>query len=189
MSYQYKSTLPLESTTCPGVKFTLRKMSERKRHQFYLAVADSTEKIRGFLRDAQKLQPQVLAAAEDMELLAELTAEAERINQAVSAEQRFVIDPAWVRYGLKSVDGLEIDGEPATIDTLLGDDGPSELVQEIAAAIKAASVMPEAQLKNFVWPIISGEAAAEIGQSTTARSADSGDTGATGTVSDISPST
>jgi hypothetical protein len=46
--------------------------------------------------------------------------------------------PAWIKWGLYSIEGLSIDDAPATVDTLI-DSGPPELVTEIFQAIQKAS--------------------------------------------------
>lgn len=59
-----------------------------------------------------------------------------------------------VKIYCKSIEGLTIDGKPATIKSLL-DEGPVLLVHEILAAIDQASRAQAADLKNLQLPSIS----------------------------------
>jgi hypothetical protein len=55
--------------------------------------------------------------------------------------------PAWISWGLYSIDGLDIDDAPATVATLI-ESGPPELVEEIFKAIQAASGLSAVEIKN-----------------------------------------
>ena len=57
------------------------------------------------------------------------------------------IDRAYLEWGLVSVEGLEIDGEAATPETLV-DRGPVELAMEILGHIKSECGMTEDERKN-----------------------------------------
>ena len=57
------------------------------------------------------------------------------------------IDRAYLEWGLAAIEGLEIDGMPATPETLV-DRGPVELAMEILARIKSECGMTEDELKN-----------------------------------------
>jgi hypothetical protein len=57
------------------------------------------------------------------------------------------IDRAYLEWGLVSVEGLQIDGAPATPETLI-DRGPVELAMEILGRIKSECGMTEDERKN-----------------------------------------
>jgi hypothetical protein len=57
------------------------------------------------------------------------------------------IDRLYVEWGLESVSGLEIDGEPATTRSLI-DRGPEGLFFEVLAAVKTECGLSEAERKN-----------------------------------------
>lgn len=57
------------------------------------------------------------------------------------------IDRVYLEWGLAGVDGLEVDGQTATPETLL-QSGPDELCQEALAHIKAECGLSEAERKN-----------------------------------------
>jgi len=68
------------------------------------------------------------------------------------------IDRIYLRWGLRRVTGLEIDGEEVTAERLL-EKGPEELVQEVLRAVRREAGLSEAERKNCESPSIScGEA-------------------------------
>ena len=68
----------------------------------------------------------------------------EKLEATVLAAE---IDRAYLEWGLISVEGLAIDGEAATPETLV-DRGPVELAMEILGRIKAECGMTEDERKN-----------------------------------------
>jgi hypothetical protein len=57
------------------------------------------------------------------------------------------IEEMYLRWALVSVDGLRIDGEPATIEKVI-EKGPDDLTREIVTAIKAQCGLSETERKN-----------------------------------------
>jgi hypothetical protein len=57
------------------------------------------------------------------------------------------LDRLYIEWGLEEVQGLEIDGEPATPASLV-DRGPEELFREALMAVKAECGLTEEQRKN-----------------------------------------
>jgi hypothetical protein len=57
------------------------------------------------------------------------------------------IEREYVAWGLKEISGLDLDGSPATPDSLVAV-GPEELVREVVDAIKAETGLSEAERKN-----------------------------------------
>ena len=111
----------------------------------------------------------------------------EDLNEQIQAEIKVNLDPAWVRWGLKTITGLMIDDQEATPELLISD-GPSELFGEIAEVIKQTASMTEDQLKNFAWPSISGAQTDGTNLNTSAPNANDGDTSAVEIASDSSQS-
>jgi hypothetical protein len=68
----------------------------------------------------------------------------EKIEANILAQE---IDAMYLQWGLVSVDGLMIDGEPATAAHLL-EKGPEHLAREIVGAIKEQCGLNEAERKN-----------------------------------------
>jgi len=57
------------------------------------------------------------------------------------------IDRLYLEWGLEAVEGLEIDGEPATPETVI-DRGPLDLALEILGRIRAECGLSEEERKN-----------------------------------------
>lgn len=57
------------------------------------------------------------------------------------------IDRLYLRWGLEEIRGLEIDGSPATPETLI-ESGPEDLFREALAAVNAECGLNENERKN-----------------------------------------
>ncbi len=57
------------------------------------------------------------------------------------------LEQLYVRWGLVRVEGLKIDAEPATVETLI-ERGPEALVREIAARVRHELGLTEEERKN-----------------------------------------
>jgi hypothetical protein len=53
----------------------------------------------------------------------------------------------YLHWGLLSIEGLTIDGEPATAERLL-EKGPEDLAREVVSAIKGQCALSEPERKN-----------------------------------------
>jgi len=119
----YESTKTVASSIMPGVKFGLRRISFRGRLELLRAV----RQVSG--------RQDFAAAGESL---------ADRLEAAVLEHE---LDEIYLRWGLVGIEGLELDGNPATIDTLLAH-GPENLCQEVLAAIKQDCGLTESEAKN-----------------------------------------
>jgi len=140
----YESTITVASQACAGVSFTIRKMSFGRR----LELARKTKRLLGrleFLRAGEKDLP-------------------EETEAALAAGE---IDGEFLAWGLVSVDGLEIDGEPAGAENLL-EAGPEELVSEVLAAIRRQAGLTEEERKNSESHSTSAKASGPGGHATSA---------------------
>ena len=68
----------------------------------------------------------------------------EKIEANILAQE---IDAMYLEWGLVSVDGLIVDGEPATAAQLL-EKGPEDLAREVVSAIRQECGLSEAERKN-----------------------------------------
>lgn len=176
----YSSTLSVDSQTFPGVRFTLHKMSEARRAAFTLQTAELQSRLRSLNRQAMKIIQQVKDAAEPGP---ELDGQIEDLHAQTTALVSGELNPAYVRWGLKSITGLAVlnddDAEAAPVEIKTAEaliaDGPPELFAEICGAIISASSMTEADLKNFKLPSISGGQTDGSGKTMTADSASNAD--------------
>src|SRR5438128_21337 len=119
----YESHVTVESVICPGVRYTIARMSFGRRLEL-------TQRIREL---AQKLE--FLEAGNDQR---------EKLEAILLSGQ---IDRVYVLWALQGLDGLELDGSPATPETLAAF-GPEELFREALAAIKAECGLTEDERKN-----------------------------------------
>ncbi len=120
----YESTVAIESEGCPGVKFTVRRMSFGRRLELARSVRDKLGRLE-FLSAGEK-------------------GTAEEAEAALLACE---IDRQYAEWGLASVEGLEIDGEPATPQSLLNG-GPESLVSEVLEAVYREAGLNGEERKN-----------------------------------------
>lgn len=82
----------------------------------------------------------------------------------------FELCPALIRWGVKSISGLKMDGVDATVDIFLAE-GPEELIHEIGLEINKMSRLTPQELAVFEQPTTSGAPVAGQTSDTTAQSA------------------
>ena len=122
-SLQYESTISIQSNAAPGVTFVIHRISFGRRMELSRRVRELSQKAE-FLEAGVQIQ--------------------ERIEAGILAQE---IDALYVRWGLVSVHGMTIDGEPANCESLI-EKGPEELVSEVVRAVKLQCGLSEAERKN-----------------------------------------
>ncbi|MBM3725499.1 MAG: hypothetical protein FJW40_08755 [Acidobacteria bacterium] len=120
---RYESSRVVESAALPGVRFTVRRMSYGRRSELIARMRD------------------LMRRAEFHEASPALDGKAEASLLAMD------VDKLYLEWGLAQVDGIEIDGLPATAASLIAS-GPEELCREIAQTIKAECGLDEEERKN-----------------------------------------
>jgi hypothetical protein len=120
---QYESTVSMRSNKSPGVTFVIHRISFGRRMELSRRVRELSRRVE-FLEAGAKVQ--------------------EKIEAGIVAQE---IDAMYLRWGLVSVQGMTIDGEPADCERLI-EKGPEELVSEIVGAVKAQCGLSEAEIKN-----------------------------------------
>src|SRR5687767_1281573 len=100
---QYASVKEIESRGFPGVRLRIRRMSFERRSE---------------------LAQEIREIASRVEFLSAGTDPKEQMSAALLARE---VDQTYLRWGLAGIDGLELDGVPATPETLVRD-GPEALV-------------------------------------------------------------
>ncbi len=120
---EYQSTIRMESRTFPGVWFTITRMSFGRRIELIRRVRDIAAKA------------EFLEAGSDPR---------ERIDAAALSSD---IDRLYVLWGLTEIEGLNLDGQPATPETLVAT-GPEPLFKEVLEAVKAESALRAGERKN-----------------------------------------
>jgi hypothetical protein len=119
----YESVLVVESQVAREVSFTVAKMSFGRR----------TELMRQVRELARKME--FLEAGQDP---------GEKMDAALL---RVEIDRLYLKWGLRAVSGLEVDGVPATPESL-AEAGPEELFREALTLVRAQTGLSTAERKN-----------------------------------------
>jgi len=119
----YDGSTRVESGVMPGVHFIVHRMSFGRRIEL-------TRKIREI--------------ADRVEFLAAGDSAKEKLDASLLTAE---IERAYVLWGLAEVGGLEIDGTPATPESLVSR-GPEELFQEALMAVRAECGLSEEERKN-----------------------------------------
>jgi hypothetical protein len=119
----WESSSVVPSEAHPGVEFVIFRMSFGRRLELMRRVRDLAARLEFFNagRDAKNDMEASLLAGE--------------------------IDRLYLLWGLQEIRGLELDGEPATAESLI-ERGPEDLSNEALAAIKSACGLNESERKN-----------------------------------------
>ena len=118
----YESWLERESETTPGVTFVLAKMSFGRRVELTRRLREIAQKVE-FLESGDAK---------------------EKIDAALLTSE---IDRLYALWGVREVRGIELDGAPATPESLAAV-GPEALFQEAVAIVKAECGLTDAERKN-----------------------------------------
>jgi hypothetical protein len=119
----YASEKSIESRAAPGVRFRIARMSLGRRIELTRRVWELARKV------------ECLEAGNDPR---------EKLEGALLSSE---IDRLYLGWGLLGVEGLVLDGQPATPETLIAA-GPEVVCQEILVAIKAECGLTEEERKN-----------------------------------------
>jgi hypothetical protein len=119
----YESVVSIDSTALPGVRFVIHRISFGRRMELSRRVRELSQRA------------EFLGAGTELH---------EKIEANILAQE---IDAMYLRWGLVSIDGLSIDGEPATAAQLL-EKGPEDLAREIVSAIKDQCGLSDPERKN-----------------------------------------
>lgn len=156
--HKYSSIREIDSKVLPGVKLRLKRLTEGRRTALRAALAEATARMRRISRE--------------MDAMAKLSPEEQDIEKLLEAQDRFdeivatEVNPAWIRWGLASISGLEVDGEELGLDRLY--DWPAPLFKEALETIRAEADMSAEERKNSELPSTSGELEVGSQNSTTA---------------------
>ena len=118
----YESTIEKSSRVHSGVTYLLRRISFGRRLELIRQVRDQLQRLQ-FLRAGEKPDESEVAL----------------LGAAIDREH--------LLWGLLAVEGLEIDGLPATPESLI-QDGPEELAAEALALVRRETGLSEKERKN-----------------------------------------
>jgi hypothetical protein len=122
MNMNHESIVRVESRSIPGVSFLVLRMSLARR-------IDLTKRIRELGRKCEFLE----AGGPD-----------EQMEAAMLSQE---LDRIYVEWGLEGIEGLEIDGSPATPESMILR-GPEGLCREAVDAVKAECYLSGEERKN-----------------------------------------
>jgi len=119
----HESAFWCDSETHAGVRYRIVRMSLGRRIELARRIREIGRKL------------EFLEAASDVR---------DKLDAAVLQGE---IDRAYLEWGLEAVEGLEIDGEPATPELAI-EKGPLDLATEVLARIRAECGLTEQERKN-----------------------------------------
>jgi hypothetical protein len=122
-AYRYESTITHTSNRYPSVRYTVRRMSFARRCELAHKVRELSRRL------------EFLNAADGV---------ADRLEAAVVNSE---VCNLYLDWGLVLIEGLELDGVPATPEMLLSC-GPEDLCLEIIRAIQTECGLSEEERKN-----------------------------------------
>jgi len=130
------------STLYPDVKYTFRKFSQARHLNFQKDTAEARFRLRKMVKELQSLEPAPGQEAKGEDLL-KFNNLSDEINMLVGQE----INPKWIKHYLKSIEGLEFDDAPATVETFLSD-APADMYQECIQLIQKMAELTLEESKN-----------------------------------------
>lgn len=120
---QHESSRWFDAEACVGARYRIARISLGRRIELARRIREIGRKL------------EFLQAGNDPR---------EKLEAAVLQTE---IDRAYLEWGLEAVEGLDIDGEPATLESLI-ERGPLNLAMEILGKIRAECGLTEDERKN-----------------------------------------
>jgi len=148
----YESRKIVESKTpgFEGVKFIIHRFSEGRRIALRLQTADALKRLEEIAGETALLEAGGTDKEEQERRFRSLVALGAETDRLIHEQ----INPTWLRWGIVSIEGLEIDNTPATAESLF-QSGPRELYAEAVALIKEESGLSAEDQKNSESPTTS----------------------------------
>lgn len=166
----FDTTITKASAIYEGVRFTVRVLSDIERPKRDLAILDDIVLVTELSQKCEECLIETAGADVTVDGVATKASPVRVVDPARKAEHlraRLQIDAAVararaakIRYSFVSIEGIEADGKPATIDQILSS-GKQDLIEEIEAACTEAEGLSAAQRKNLPSPGTSPEPAEE----------------------------
>lgn len=173
----YTSTVEFESKVIPEAKFKLRKMSHGRRMELNSRAAQAITEINTIQRELAPLNQKLSEAAETAAtepcsceghehvgtektcehpecLCRQGRVDDETQNQIDELTAKYFdvmiskMFPHYLEWGIESVSGLDINGQPATAKSIISD-GPEELVAELGWEIHRVTRMSSEENLGF----------------------------------------
>jgi hypothetical protein len=186
--FESKVTIEARAPEFAGVRFVLRKMTEGRRIRLRMQLAAAQARIHELMDEQKRLAAEVGAATVEEVRDPEAARQIAKLTREMADLADNEMTPTWVRWGLASIEGLEIDGEPATVESLI-ESGPPDLYQEVAEAVRKEAGLTAEEQGESGSPTTSP--APGDGRTSNTGAGPASESGSTseGTASDTSPAT
>ena len=146
MPHKHDTTRRVSSEIFSGVSVVLKKMTEGRRLELRKLISEPNRRIREILREQANIEKEP-EESRDMSKWLELQDEFD----GIMIES---INPAWITWGVKQIEGLEVDGRSLGVDDWK--EWPSALFDEVLTAVKGEAELNGALRKNFESATTSG---------------------------------
>jgi len=171
----------LHSTIAEGVSITLRKFSVKRRAQVELQLSEYRERQKDIARqmsecfikaDVKDDEGKLIEAGDSAEVRLEKLRKQAAFRIDFESLDDAYLKPAYLKVYIDKIEGLDIDGTPATVDTFI-EDGPVELADEVYAYIQTHNGLTPGENSASGQPGTSAPPEANPTPSTTAIPAES----------------
>lgn len=150
------STQEFDSTTLPGVKYVLRRLTDAQRNGIRGEHIDHFDALEEIAIERGELQEE-LTATEDAAGKKSIRAKMRLLNRQYERITTENIDKAYVRHCLVSTT-LTYDGAPVTADNISAA-SPSRFAEEVWDKIRSFSIYGAVEAKNSELPTTSNDPA------------------------------
>ena len=150
MAHKHSTVSTFESENFPGVSVMLRRMTEGRRIELRKLIAEPNRRIRVIIRDQAIVEKEPEETRDNAKWL-----ELQDEYDGIMVEK---INPAWITWGVRQIEGLEVDGRTLTVEDWK--DWPSALFNEVLDAVKNETELNGVQRKDPESPTTSGAPAA-----------------------------
>lgn len=149
MPISFDPTRKLQSTAKPGVSFTVRVLNKFEKAKRELALLPAREKLSNLAIRRKALMEEMPGPNGEQLQRARPGCEVEAgmIDEEFGCLMLIELQPAYIRAGLISIEGYEIAGRPADVESLIAQ-GEDDLLEEIHAACLANGGLTPEQEKN-----------------------------------------
>jgi hypothetical protein len=177
--YKHQTTRCVESELFPGVSVILKKMTEGRRMELRAVMGVPQKKIRDMRREQAIIEAQK-EEIRDYPRWLDLQDEHEQLMTDA-------INPAWITWGVKQIEGLEVDGKSLGVDDWK--DWPSALFDEVLGFVQEEAQLNGSERKNSELPSTSKEPEAQTQSLSIVESAKNADSGEIETAVSITQNT
>ena len=112
-----------------------------------MRLAPHKARLRDLMAESESLNPTVAEGEVQATLSPADNARVLNLSDAFTNLIQSEINPCWLRWGLDSISGLEIDDQPATVESLIND-GPKPLCEEILTEIRKLAELSPSEISN-----------------------------------------